>query len=182
MSAGPAIRQATAADGAALAAIYNHYVRETVVTFETDEVTAADMAARVDKLATAGLPWLVAVEAGDTDGVMGYAYAGPFKERPAWRHCLETSIYLDPEHQGKGVGTALFAALFGRLRSLAPEQSHHAPVHTLIGGIALPNDASVAIHERFGFTKMGVVNQGGRKFDRWIDVGYWQRLLNEGEV
>lgn len=181
MSAGFEIRRAVPGDGDALARIYNHYIRETVITFETEEVTGADMDARVAKLAGVGLPWLLAVDRDvrGGDGVLGYAYAGPFKERDAWRHCLETSVYLDADERGRGLGTALFAELFEALRSLDPEASRHAPVHVLIGGIALPNDASVALHERFGMTSVGVVTEGGRKFDQWVDVGYWQLLLDE---
>ena len=184
MSEAALIRPATAADSAALAAIYNHYVLHSVVTFETDPVTAADMEARLDKLARAGLPWLVAVEhqEGDTDAVLGYAYAGTFKERFAWRHCLETSVYVAHEAHGRGLGRALYRELFARLAALTPEQSPHAPVHTLIAGVALPNAASVALHEAMGMEKVGVVRQGGRKFDQWIDVGYWQLVMTrEGE-
>ncbi len=174
-----ALRQATATDGDELARIYNHYIRDTVITFETEQLTGADMAARVAKLAGAGLPWLVAVEpAGDGERVVGYAYAGPFKERDAWRHCLETSIYLDAAERGRGVGTALFSLLFEKLRRLTPDASRHAPVHVLIAGIALPNAASVALHERFGMESMGAVREGGRKFDTWVDVGYWQMVLD----
>lgn len=184
MSEAALIRPATAADADAIAAIYNHYVHHSIVTFETEPVTAVDMRARLARLAEAGLPWLVAVERGanDADAVVGYAYAGTFKERPAWRHCLETSVYVAHEAHGRGLGRALYRKLFARLATLTPEQSPHAPVHTLIAGVALPNVASVALHEAMGMEKVGVVREGGRKFDQWIDVGYWQLVMaREGE-
>jgi len=181
MSEAARIRPATAADAAALAAIYNHYVRHSVVTFETDVVTEAHMRARLAHLATAGLPWLVAVEPQDhdADAVVGYAYASTFKERAAWRHCLETSVYVAHDAHGRGLGRALYTELFAQLAALSAEQSPHAPIHTLIAGIALPNPASVALHEAMGMEPVGVVRQGGRKFDHWIDVGYWQLVMTE---
>ncbi len=170
------VRDATEADGGALATIYNHYVRDTVITFEVDELDAEEVTARVAKIQKAGLPWLIA----ESDGVVrGFAYAGPFRERAAYVHTLETSIYLDLAARGSGLGTALFAELFARLADLDAGQSPHAPVHALMGVIALPNDASIALHERFGMTHVGTFLEVGRKFDRWIDVGYWQTNLDE---
>lgn len=175
MSGHWALRDAREDDGAAFARIYNHYIRETVITFEVEELSDAAMSARVAKIQGEGLPWLVA----EGDGaVHGYAYAGPFRERAAYAHTLEASIYLDQAARGGGLGTALFAELFARLADLDAEQSPHAPVHALVGGIALPNDASVALHERFGMTHVGTFLNVGRKFDRWIDVGYWQATLD----
>jgi phosphinothricin acetyltransferase len=175
MTAGLVVRDATARDASAIAIIYNHYIRDTVITFELDELTEADMAARVAKIHRAGLPWLVAEE----DGVvLGYAYAGPFRERAAYLHTLEASVYLDPDVRARGIGTALFAELFARLRALSPEQSAHAPVHAVVGGVALPNEASVALHERFDMTHVGTFTEVGWKFDHWIDVGYWQVVLD----
>lgn len=174
MTGDVSVREATADDADALARIYNHYIRETVITFEIDEVDAGVMVGRVAKLQAAGLPWLVAVEGA---ALLGYAYAAPYRERAAYVHALETSVYLDPEARGKGVGTALFERLFSLLSALDARQSPHAPVHAIVGGIALPNDASIALHERFGMTHLGTFTEVGRKFDRWIDVGYWQATL-----
>lgn len=175
MTARFTMHDALSADGAALATIYNQYIRDTVITFEIDEVSGRDMAARVAKIRKAGLPWLVAK---DNDTVLGYAYAGSFRERAAYDHTLETSIYLDPDTRARGVGTALFAELLARLGDLTTDDSIHAPVHALLGVIALPNDASVALHERFGMRHVGTTKQVGWKFDRWIDVGYWQLELD----
>jgi len=175
MTARLSIRDARPGDGAALAAIYNPYIRDTVITFEIDELTGDDMAARVAKIQDAGLPWLVATE---DDTVLGYAYAGPFRERAAYVHTLETSIYLDVDATGRGVGRSLYAELFSQLSGLDPAWCIHAPIHALLGGIALPNDASVALHEKFGMTHVGTMGQVGRKFDTWIDVGFWQLELD----
>lgn len=168
------IRSATRADAQAIATIYNHYIRETVITFETVELTADDMAVRIAKLEGLGLPWLVAL---DGDLIVGYAYAGPFKERAAYVHSLETSIYLDPTSVGRGLGRALFDELIVRLQGLGPAHSPAAPVHALIGGIALPNDASIALHEAIGMKKVAHFEEVGFKLGQWIDVGYWQMSL-----
>jgi phosphinothricin acetyltransferase len=159
------IRPAQPADAAAIAAIYNHYILHTAITFEEAAVTDAEMAARMAAIQPA-LPWLVAEVGG---AVVGYAYAGPWKGRAAYRHSVETTVYVDRHHGRSGLGSALYAALISELRVRA--------MHCLMGGIALPNDASVALHEKFGFRKVAHFEQVGRKFDRWIDVGYWERIL-----
>lgn len=159
------IRDATAEDAAAVAAIYNHYIRHTVVTFEEEPVSAEEMAGRIART-QASHPWLVA----ETDeGVVGYAYAHPWHERAAYRHSVESAIYLDKEATGRGVGTRLYRALLDRLPALG--------VHTVIGGVSLPNDASVALHEKLGFEKRAHYREVGRKQGRWIDVAYWQLFL-----
>ncbi len=172
----PALRDATPADGAALSALYNPYVRDTVITFETAEVPAEQMGARVAKVLAAGLPWLVAEDPA-SGTMLGFAYAGPFQERDAYRHSLELTIYLAPDARGKGLGVALYAALIARVRDL-PASSTHAPAHGLYSRIALPNEASAALHEHFGFTRVGTFGEVGHKLDRWVDVGIWQLLLD----
>ena len=171
MRDGIEIRDARPEDADAVCEIYNHYIRDTVITFELDELTADDLAARFAKIQGAGLPWLVADDGGV---VVGYAYAGLFKERAAYTHTVETSIYLAADERGRGIGTAIYAQLLGRLTRLTPAQSPHAPIHVMIGGVALPNEASVALHERFGMRKVAHFEQVGFKFGRWVDVGYWQ--------
>jgi phosphinothricin acetyltransferase len=176
-------RPATAADAAAICEIYNHFVRETVITFEVDEVTPDTMAGRIAKVVELGLPWLVAEESGpvaDPRGakrVVGFAYAAPYRDRAAYDHTVEVTIYLHPEEVGRGIGTALYAELFEQLRNLDPATSPRAPVHSLVSVIALPNDASVSLHERLGFEPGGILRESGRKFDSWIDVGLWQLPL-----
>lgn len=168
------IRDVTAADAPALAAIYNPYITDTVITFETAEVSAADMAARVERITGLGLPWLVLEEDGE---VIGYAYAGPFKERAAFAHTLETSIYLHQGRGGGGRGRRLYDALLEALKALTEAESALAPVHVLVAGIALPNEPSVALHEGHGWTKVAHFEQVGFKLGRWVDVGYWQLTL-----
>ena len=160
------IRAATADDAAALAHIYNHYIANTVVTFEESAVSAADMAARVAEVTAANLPWLVAH---DSRGISGFAYASRWKGRCAYRYSVETTVYLEPSAVGQGLGTALYAALIARLEELG--------CHAMIGGIALPNEASVALHEKFGMRKVAHFAEVGFKFGRWVDVGYWQKQL-----
>lgn len=159
------IRACTTADAAAICEIYNHYVRHTVITFEEVPVLAADMAQRILDV-TARLPWLVAEEGGV---LVGYAYATPWKPRSAYRFSVESTVYVAPDHVGRGVGTALYRDLIAGLGAL--------DVHCAVGGIALPNPASVALHEKLGFKKIGQFVEIGRKLDRWVDVGYWELIL-----
>ena len=164
------IRDATLDDAAPIAAIYNPYVLNTSISFEEAEVTVAEMTGRIADLRANGLPWLVAAVDG---GVAGYAYASKWRVRHAYRFSVETTVYLAPDHAGQGIGTALYRALVDRLRE--------AGYHVAIGGIALPNAASIALHEKLGFEKVAQFSEVGFKFDRWTDVGYWQlNLLPHG--
>ncbi|MFC5472568.1 arsinothricin resistance N-acetyltransferase ArsN1 family B [Paraherbaspirillum soli] len=159
------IRPAAIDDAAAICRIYNHYVLNTTISFETEAVTPEQMAQRVTDI-TATFPWLVC----EVDGqILGYAYATKWRVRAAYRHAVESSVYLADEAAGKGLGTALYRALLAELAKL--------PVHVVIGGIAQPNPGSVALHEKMGFEKVAHFTQVGKKFDRWIDVAYWQKLL-----
>ena len=160
------VRPATAADAAAVARIYNPYVTDTIVTFEEEPVTAAEMAERIDQVLADSLPWLVA----DVDGVVaGYAYATRWRPRFGYRFSVEVTVYLAADRGGRGIGSKLYEALIAALRERG--------LRAAMGGIALPNDASVALHEKFGFKKVAHFDQVGIKFDRWIDVGYWQLIL-----
>lgn len=160
------IRPALAADAGAIALIYNHYIRETVITFEEDEIDSQQMLARMNAGLADNFPWLVA----EMDGkVAGYAYAARWKARSAYRFAAEVSVYLAREVIGNGLGSQLYARLFAELKDRG--------IHAVIGGIALPNAASVALHEKFGMEKAAHFKSVGFKFDRWIDVGYWQRIL-----
>ena len=160
------IRPATVDDAHALARIYNHYVLETVVTFETTPVTRTDMTQRIIETAAIPLPWLVAETA---DGVIGFAYASKWKGRCAYRFAVETTIYLDHRNTGRGAGRRLYSELIAEIKLL--------PMRAVIGGISLPNEASIALHEKLGFRKVGHFEQVGFKLDRWVDVGYWELLL-----
>lgn len=164
------IRPATSEDAHAICAIYNHYVATTTISFEEDPVSTADMAQRIEDVGAAGLPWLVA----QVDGrPLGYAYATRWRARPAYRTSVESSVYLDAAAAGQGLGGALYRALLDALRA--------RDVHLVIGGIAQPNPASVALHEKLGFHKVAHFSEVGRKFGRWVDVGYWElRLTGSG--
>lgn len=160
------IRPATNEDAEAIVGIYNHYIENTVITFEETPVTADDIRSRMG-LPDNQLPQLVCEEEGK---VLGYAYASKWNDRAAYRHSAECSVYLDHTATGRGLGRQLYQHLFDRLRELK--------MHTVIGGIALPNPASVGLHESFGFEKVSHYREVGYKFGRWIDVGYWQLMLD----
>lgn len=160
------IRPATPSDGDALARIYNHYVTQTIVTFEEEPVAPAEMASRLQEVLSAKLPWLVAEQDGQ---VVGYAYASKWKGRVGYRFSCESTVYLEPGRTGGGLGTKLYEQLFSALQARG--------LHAVIGGIALPNDASVALHEKLGMRKVAHFPEVGFKFGRWIDVGYWQRVF-----
>jgi phosphinothricin acetyltransferase len=161
------IRPAVAAEDAeTIALIYNHYVRDTVVTFEEEAVSAQDMAARIAEVAASSLPWLVVEQHG---AVIGYARATQWRPRSAYRYSVETTIYLAPRSLGTGIGTRLYRALLERLKVQG--------LHLAIGGVALPNPASVALHEKLGFRKVAHFGEVGFKFGRWIDVAYWELKL-----
>ena len=146
-----------------MAAIYNHYVLMTVITFEEEPITKDEMLTRLKDVQRGGYPWLVA----EADAkVLGYAYAAQWKGRCAYRYSAESSVYLAEGAKGRGLGAKLYEALFARLREMK--------LHTVIGGIALPNDASIRLHEKFGFKKVAHFKETGYKLGKWIDVGYWQ--------
>ena len=154
-------------DSAAIAEIYNHYVLNTIVTFEELEVTAAQMRERILSVVSASLPWLVAEVSGQ---IVGYAYAGRFHSRSAYRFTVEATVYLEKDSGGRGIGTKLYEALL--------QQIKQQNFHSVIGIIALPNEASVKLHEKLNFTKIGHFSEVGYKFNQWLDVGYWQVILN----
>jgi phosphinothricin acetyltransferase len=159
------IRPAKPSDAPALAGIYNPYVLGTTITFEEAAVTADEMASRVATV-TPTLPWFV----GELEGaVVGYAYATPWKARSAYGRTVESAIYVNAAHAGKGIGTQLYEALLADLSVRG--------IHVVLGGIALPNQASVALHERLGFEKVGQLREVGWKLNRWVDVGYWEKRL-----
>lgn len=159
------IRDAQLTDAARIGEIYNHYIAHTIITFEETPVDDNEMASRISTT-QATLPWIVWTE---QDRVLGYAYASTWKSRCAYRYSLESSVYLDHTQHGKGIGKALYGVLLDRLR----EKGYH----TVMGGIALPNEASVALHEKLNFRKVAHFSEVGYKFDQWIDVGYWQLFL-----
>jgi phosphinothricin acetyltransferase len=159
------IRPVQLSDAQALVAIYNPYIRDTTISFEEEPISEAEMAARIATV-TAAYPWLV-VEA---DGaVLGYAYGSSWRTRPAYRFTAETTIYLASGHAGKGLGSRLYEALLADLRQRG--------FHSVLGGIALPNEPSIRLHEKLGFRKVGHMTEAGWKFGAWVDVGFWERML-----
>jgi len=160
------VRSASATDADAIARSYNYYIENTVITFEEEPVSPQAMAARVAEVQGLSLPWLVA----EIDKkVIGYAYANKWKVRSAYRHSVETTIYLEHGHEGRGVGKTLYAALLPPLRARG--------IHAVIGGAAMPNEASVALHETLGFDHVATFREVGFKHGRWVDVAYWQLVL-----
>lgn len=168
------IRPATTADAPGIGAIYRHYVATSTATFETEPPDDDAMAARIARVRDAGLPYLVAQRG---DHLLGYAYAGPFQEREAYRHALESSIYLAPAGVGAGLGTRLYGHLLDEVAALSAADSRHAPVHRVYARVAVPNPGSEALHTRLGFQPAGVWHEAGRKFDRWIDVALFELRL-----
>ena len=161
------IRSATAGDASAIRGIYNPYVLDTVITFEQTPVLESEMARRI-RDTTALYPWLVA----ELDGrVAAYAYAARWRTRAAYDHTLESTIYVDKACAGRGIAKPLYLELLRELKSRG--------VHAVVGCIALPNDASVALHEKCGFVQVTRFPQVGRKFERWVDVGFWQATLTQ---
>ena len=163
------IRPANTSDAETISGIYNYYIANTIVTFEEDAVTSHDMCERIREITAEGLPWLVAVDHGE---ILGYAYASKWKGRCAYRYSVEITVYLAQEATSQGWGARLYEALLSAL-----EEKN---MHSVIGGIALPNPASVSLHEKFGLQKVAHFEEVGFKFNRWIDVGYWQKKLNAG--
>ena len=159
----PVIRAAEVDDASRLVEIYNPYVLETSISFEEAPVSADEMAGRIRKVRQAGLPWLVAEQ---EDIIAGYAYATRWRERHAYRFAVECTVYTAAECQGQGVGRALYGVLLPALKA--------AGYHAVVAVIALPNPASVALHERFGMRKVEHFPQVGFKFGQWHDVGNWQ--------
>jgi L-amino acid N-acyltransferase YncA len=159
------LRDAEPSDADAICSIYNEYILNTTITFEETPLKAEEMASRIC-LVTQSYPWLVYEE---DSRIVGYAYAGKWKERSAYRYSVETAIYMDSRHVGKGIGTQLMKELLKRLKA--------ASLHSVISGIALPNPASIALCERFGFKKIAHFSEVGYKMNRWVDVGYWELLL-----
>jgi L-amino acid N-acyltransferase YncA len=164
----PTIRDATEQDAEACAAIYAPYVTDTAVTFEYEPPTTAEMARRI-AAAQQLHAWLVLEDDGR---VVGYAYAGPYKERAAYRWSAEVSVYLEQGHGRRGGGRALYEALFDRLAARG--------YRTVVAGMTLPNDASEGLHRAMGFEPVGTWRRIGWKHGRWRDVAWAQRVIGDG--
>ncbi len=164
------IRAAALSDLPAITAIYRHAVLHGTATFELDPPDLAEMTRRFEVLTAAGFPYLVAVM---EDVVVGYAYAGPYRPRPAYRFTVENSVYLDPAAQGRRIGTRLMQDLLA-----ASEKRGYRQMIAVIGDSA--NVASIGVHVRAGFEMVGTHQNVGFKFGRWLDTVMMQRALGEG--
>lgn len=161
------IRKVTSDDAKGICDIYNYYVRETAITFETGMITETEMKQRIAGFQEANFPYLV----GEIDGkIAGYCYLHNWNNRCAYSSTKEITIYLDKDLQGKGLGTILYQHLF--------KEIYKDDIHALIAGICIPNEGSVSLHERFGFRQVSHMKEIGRKFDQWRDVGHWQLIID----
>jgi phosphinothricin acetyltransferase len=164
------IRLATTDDAARIAAIYGPFCTSTVVSFEVEAPSPAEMAARIDTV-TRQYPWLVL----DEDfGVVGYAYANRHRDRAAYMWSVDTAVYLAPEARGRGVGRALYGKLFALLVAQGYYKAY--------AGVTLPNAASVGLHQALGFTQVGVYRGVGYKFGAWHDVAWFERALQPERI
>ncbi len=159
------VRPIETKDHQAVVDIYNHYIDHTIVTFEELPIDVEEITSRIDAVKPQ-LPWLVFE---DKKSVLGYAYASSWKGRCAYRFSAECTVYVKDGALGKGIGTQLYRSLITKMQAL--------DYHVLIGGVSLPNAGSIALHEKLGFRKVAHFEEVGFKFDRWIDVGYWQLIL-----
>jgi L-amino acid N-acyltransferase YncA len=165
------VRAATADDAEALAAIYGHHVLTGFGTFEEEPPSPAEMESRRAAITGRGLPYLVAEDDGR---VLGFAYAGPFRPRQAYRYTLEDSVYIAPEAIGKGVGRAVLSAVIAACEALGIRQ-----LVAVIGDSG--NAASIGLHRSLGFTDAGVGRSFGFKHGRWVDIVWMQKSLNGGD-
>lgn len=165
------VRAGNEGDLSALTDIYNHYIRETPITFDVVPVTPEQRRPWLLSHPEDGPHRLLVARTPDPSGrILGYATSSPFRPKAAYATSVETSIYLAPDAGGRGVGTILYKALF---EALADEDLHRA-----YAGITLPNEASVRVHERFGFQRVGVYEEVGRKFGAFHDVAWFEKRLD----
>ena len=159
------IRPVELSDCKAITDIYNYYIETTVITFEEIPMTVMEMQNRVNEIR--GLfPYLVYEENGE---ILGFAYVDAFHSRSAYRFTLENSIYVQNGCQGKGMGRALMDELLNEVKK--------TDTHSIVAKIALPNERSVKLHEAVGFKNVGTLKEVGKKFDKWLDVGYWELIV-----
>jgi phosphinothricin acetyltransferase len=165
------VREARESDAEAIAALYAHYVRGSVATFEEAAPCADEIVTRMRAVQARGLPWLAGIDPGGS--LAGYAYASPYRTRPAYRYTVESSVYVAPESVGRGVGTALMLELIATCTAAGYRQ-----MLAVIGDRA--NAASIRLHAHLGFEHVGVHRDVGFKLGRWIDVVHMQLALGAG--
>ena len=161
------IRKVTLQDSNQLKDIYNYYINHSIATLEETEIS--DMYfINLIKTITPKFPWYVYEV---NKEIIGFASASPWKERSGYKNSVQLSVYLRPNNHHKGIGTKLYTKVIDDVKKQG--------IKVLMGGISLPNEASVRLHEKFGFVKAAHFNKIGYKFNKWVDVGYWQLILNE---
>jgi len=152
-------------DAKAISEIYNYYVEHTIITFDEQLSTVDEMEKKIVVIASS-YPFLVY----EVDNkIKGYAYVGEWRTRYAFRYTAESTVYLDRDAVGQGIGQKLFEALI--------EEVRQTPIHALVAFISLPNEASIKLHERLGFIKVAHYNEVGFEFNKWIDLGNWELIL-----
>lgn len=159
------IRPVHISDSQALLDIYNYYVLNTVVTFDIEPLTLVMFQEKLSKI-DAEYPFIVFEK---NNEILGYAYGSKWRPKPAYQHTVESTVYLKHTSLGKQIGTKLYTELL----KLLNQQGYHV----VLGGLTLPNDASVKLHEKFGFEQVAHFKEVGLKFDAWLDVGFWQLKL-----
>lgn len=162
------IRPAEERDLDDIVRILNHYIQTSHVTFDTEPFDSGSRRSWFDQFHTDGRHRLLIAE--DGPAIVGYAASTALRPKPAYLPSVETSIYLDPDHTGRGIGIRLYRTLLDALR--------RADVHRAYAGIALPNPGSVALHEALGFQHVGTFDEAGRKFDRYWSIGWWERRFS----
>jgi L-amino acid N-acyltransferase YncA len=163
------IRFATPADASAVAEIYGPFCEDSPITFETERPTVPEIENRIRGIVER-FPWLICENENE---VIGYAYAGPHRDRAAYRWCVDVAIYLSEKRRGQGHGTALYTVLFELLRIQGYFQAY--------AGVTLPNPASIRLHQRLGFEAVGIYRQVGYKANAWHDVSWWALSLQAAD-
>ena len=161
-------RSVETSDSFQITEIYNHFIATSHATFELEPIDVAEMEKRIHETLEAGYPFLICES---DSGIVGYAYGRKFRPRRAYQHSLEITIYIKPGYERRRIGSQLYENLIAAIKK--------GDFHSIIAGISLPNDASISLHEKFGFEKVAHFREVGFKFDRWIDVGYWQMILRK---
>lgn len=161
------IRNVLPDDSKRISEIYNYYILNTIITFEEEAITSEEIQRRIEKV-TKVYPWIVLEDKGK---LVGYAYGSQFRVRNAYRYSTETTIYLEISATGNGYGINLYKELMQRLKL--------SGFNMALGVIGLPNEPSIKLHEKIGFIKAGHLNESGFKFNKWIDVGFWQLDLKK---
>ena len=159
------IRSCTISDAQEITDIYNYYVENTAITFDEYPLPTEEIALRIENTMRC-YPWFVYE---NKDKVLGFAYASRFREKSAYRYTVESTIYVKHGEENQGIGTLLYQRLIS--------ESKQKSIHCMVGVISLPNPASIRLHEKMGFKKVAHMKQIGRKFNQWIDVGYWELVL-----